>query len=590
MLLILISMMYVESKGITVTADRFEHLPYQVEVIEIENLLTIDKLGEILEKEAGVKINENGDPGSLSQAAVRGNTPKHTLIMLNGHRINDPKTGGFDLSIIPLSAVKRIEIVKGSSSVFQGSNAIGGIINIITGKQINQISFQGNSNSTLGTNLQLYKFGVDGNLNLKKGEGQRSNTNFEHYSLALNWNDLNFTGIYKDLGTPGALPDSGIVPMFGDSTATSLFDNQQTEFADLSYSKIFTSGDIGILIEPAMTGELLKYNWKYEQSDYLTGEKDTIIANASYKTITGQFNTKFLYKMLSLSINLEKDTVWIGQYTSNYDTTSFSLGEEKAGIALSLFHETKNINTFVSVREDWYRSFGLHPSFTIGSRITKPIEIFASVGSAFQAPTLYDLYYPGYSNKELQPEYSLALNGGIKIKNITISGHIEEISDRIGTDEFWVPQNISKTRVFGIDIEGDGKYEDISYSLIYSYLDGYDEIDNSKRELQHQPKHSVAGILSYEGPLTAEVSARWLEKKKRWLSSSSFPYNEGLKERGPDFIMDLGICKKFNNFSLGFNIENVFNRKYITSFGNNLEDRDYPGMGRYFNLWTKYSF
>jgi len=294
--------------------------------------------------------------------------------------------------------------------------------------------------------------------------------------------------------------------------------------------------------------------------------------------------------MLSLSINLEKDTVWIGQYTSNYDTTSFSLGEEKAGIALSLFHETKNINTFVSVREDWYRSFGLHPSFTIGSRITKPIEIFASVGSAFQAPTLYDLYYPGYSNKELQPEYSLALNGGIKIKNITISGHIEEISDRIGTDEFWVPQNISKTRVFGIDIEGDGKYEDISYSLIYSYLDGYDEIDNSKRELQHQPKHSVAGILSYEGPLTAEVSARWLEKKKRWLSSSSFPYNEGLKERGPDFIMDLGICKKFNNFSLGFNIENVFNRKYITSFGNNLEDRDYPGMGRYFNLWTKYSF
>jgi len=590
MLLILISIMYFESKGITVTANRFEHLPYQVEVIEIENLLTIDELGEILEKEAGVKISENGDPGSLSQASVRGNTSKHTLIMLNGHRINDPKMGGFDLSTLPLSAVKRIEIVKGSSSVFQGSNAIGGIINIITGKQINQISFQGNSNSTLGTNLQLYKFGVDGNLNLKKGEGQRSNTNFEHYSLALNWNDLNFTGSHKDLGTPGALPDSGIVPMFGDSTATSLFDNQQTEFADLSYSKIFTSGDIGILIEPAMTGELLKYNWKYEQSDYLTGEKDTIIANASYKTITGQFNTKFLYKMLSLSINLEKDTVWIGQYTSNYDTTSFSLGEEKAGIALSLFHETKNINTFVSVREDWYRSFGLHPSFTIGSRITKPIEIFASVGSAFQAPTLYDLYYPGYSNKELQPEYSLALNGGIKIKNITISGHIEEISDRIGTDEFWVPQNISKTRVFGIDIEGDGKYEDISYSLIYSYLDGYDEIDNSKRELQHQPKHSVAGILSYEGPLTAEVSARWLEKKKRWLSSSSFPYNEGLKERGPDFIMDLGICKKFNNFSLGFNIENVFNRKYITSFGNNLEDRDYPGMGRYFNLWTKYSF
>ncbi len=577
MLLIIISVMYFESKGITVTADRFEHLPYQVEVIEIENLLTVDELGEILEKEAGVKISESGDPGSLSQAAVRGNNPKHTLIMLNGHRINDPKLGGFDLSTLPLSAVKRIEIVKGSSSVFQGSNAIGGIVNIITGKETNDIKFQGNSNTAFGTALQLYKFGVNGNLNLKKGEGQRSNTDFEHYSLALNWNDLNFTGSYKDLGTPGVLPDSGIVPMFGDSTAASLFDNQQTQFADLSYSKIFTSGDIGILIEPAITGELLKYNFKY-----LFGEP--VIEKDEYKTIAGQFNTKFLYKMLSLSINLEKDRVWIDQYTSNYDTTSFSLEEEKAGVALSLFHEKENINTFVSVREDWYGSFGRRPSFTIGSRITTPIEIFASVGSAFQAPTLYDLYYPGFSNKELKPEYSLALNGGIKIKNFTISGHIEEIKDRIGTDEYWVPQNISRTRVFGIDIEGNGKYEDISYSLIYSYLDGYDEENDLKRELQHQPKHSIAGIFSYEGPISAEVSGKWMGIRKRWFSFG------GWKIEDQSFILDFGISKKFKDFSLGLNVENVLGTEHITNFGSSSTDRDYPGMGRYFNIWAGYSF
>jgi len=585
MLLILISIMYFESKGITVTADRFEHLPYQVEVIEIENLLTIDKLGEILEKEAGVKINENGDPGSLSQAAVRGYTPKHTLIMLNGHRVSDPKTGGFDLSTFPLSAIKRIEIVKGSSSVFQGSNAIGGIINIITGKETNYIRFQGNSNSTLGTNLQFYKFGVNGNLNLEKGEGQRSNTDFEHYALALNWNDLSFTGSYKDLGTPGVLPDSAAIPIFGDSSATSFFDNQETQFADLSYSKIFTNGDLGILIEPAITGEILEYNWKYDQViDFFTQETDTITANARYKTIVGQLNTKFLYKMLSLSVNLEKDRVWLDQYTSNYDTTSFSLEEEKAGMALSLFHETQNINTFASVREDWYGSFGLHPSFSIGSRIIKPIEIFASVGSAFQAPTLYDLYYPGCSNEELKPEYSLSLTGGIKIKYITISGHIKEIRDRIAYDETWTPQNISKSRVFGIDIEADGKYENLSYSLIYSYLDGYDEIDDSKRELQHQPKHSVAGILSYEGPIIAEISGKWMGIRKRWFSFG------GWKIEDQSFILDFGISKKFKDFSLGLNVENVLDTEYITNFGSSSTDRDYPGMGRYFNLWAEHSF
>jgi outer membrane receptor protein involved in Fe transport len=270
MLLIILSVMYFESKGITVTAERFKHLPYQVEVIEIEDMLTIDELGEILEKEAGIKIYGNGDPGSLTQAAVRGYTSKHTLIMLNGHRVSDPKTGGFDLSTIPLSAVKRIEIVKGSSSVFQGSNAIGGIVNIITGKGTNHISLKGNSNTSFGTDIQLYKYGINGNLNLEKGEGQRSNTDFQRYSAALTWNDINFTGSHRDLGVPGALPDNATLPIFGDSTATSLFDNQQTEFADLSYSKILSYGDLGILIEPSITGELIKYNFKY--SDYYSGD------------------------------------------------------------------------------------------------------------------------------------------------------------------------------------------------------------------------------------------------------------------------------------------------------------------------------
>jgi len=580
MLLIILSMMYFESKGITVTADRFEHLPYQVEVIEIEDMLTIDKLDEILEKEAGVKISGNGDPSSLSQAAVRGNTPKHTLIMLNGHRINDPKTGGFDLSTIPLNAVKRIEIIKGSSSVFQGSNAIGGIVNLITEKGTNEIKFQGNTNSILGANLQLYKFGVNGNLNIEKGEGQRSNTNFEHYSIGLNWNDISFMGSYKDLGIPGVLPDSGVIPMFGDSSATSLFDNQQTQFADLSYSKIITNNDVVILIEPAITGEQLEYNFKY--SDFMTGNE--IIENDEYKTIAGQFNTKLLYKMLALSVNIEKDMVWIDQYTSNYDTTSFSPEEEKAGIALSLFHETENINTFASARGDWYGSFGLHPSFTIGGRITKPIEVFASIGSAFQAPTLYDLYYPGFSNEELTPEYSLALNGGIKITNITISGYVKEIRDRIANDETWTPQNIAKSRVFGVDIEADGTYKDISYSLIYSYLDGYDEENEIKRELQHQPKHSIAGILSYEGPINAEISGKWKGERKRLFTFG------GWKIENPVFIVDIGISKKFNDFKVGLSVENLLDTEYITNFGSSYTDRDYPGMGRHFNIWAGYSF
>ncbi|MEJ2568753.1 MAG: TonB-dependent receptor, partial [candidate division WOR-3 bacterium] len=218
------------------------------------------------------------------------------------------------------------------------------------------------------------------------------------------------------------------------------------------------------------------------------------------------------------------------------------------------------------------------------SRIKQPFEIFVSIGSAFQAPTLYDLYYPGFSNEELTPEYSLALNGGIKIESITVSGYIKEIRDRIALDDTRIPQNIAKSRIYGIDVEANGNYEDLSYSLIYSYLDGYDEENDTKRELQYQPKHSIVGFLSFEGPITTEISGKWYGERKKWFSFG------GWKIEDPAFIIDLGLSKKFNDFSLGFTIENLLNTEYIANFGSSFTDRDYPGMGRHTNIWCKYVF
>ena len=99
---------------------------------EIEESKT-NNLSEILTGSAGFQVYESGGPYSLSRAFLRGNETDHTLVLINGMKIVDPATGrgSVDLERITLSGVERIEVIRGSQSALYGSEAIGGVINII---------------------------------------------------------------------------------------------------------------------------------------------------------------------------------------------------------------------------------------------------------------------------------------------------------------------------------------------------------------------------------------------------------------------------------------------------------------------------
>ena len=92
-----------------------------------------NNLSEILTGSAGFQVYESGGPYSLSRAFLRGNETDHTLVLINGMKIVDPATGrgSVDLERITLSSVERIEVIRGSQSALYGSEAIGGVINVI---------------------------------------------------------------------------------------------------------------------------------------------------------------------------------------------------------------------------------------------------------------------------------------------------------------------------------------------------------------------------------------------------------------------------------------------------------------------------
>ncbi|MFH0921801.1 MAG: TonB-dependent receptor plug domain-containing protein [Fibrobacterota bacterium] len=89
-------------------------------------------LSELVDKQAGLKVNKMGGLGEYSTVSVRGSTAEQVKVYLDGVLVNDPMGGGVDLSKIPLTNVERIEVFKGSiPAKFQG-NGTAGVINIVT--------------------------------------------------------------------------------------------------------------------------------------------------------------------------------------------------------------------------------------------------------------------------------------------------------------------------------------------------------------------------------------------------------------------------------------------------------------------------
>jgi vitamin B12 transporter len=100
---------------------------------EIEKASVRD-VGDLFRRVPGVTLTQSGGPGHVQTVRIRGGDVRHTLVMIDGIRVNDPTSTGreFDFSTLVLADIERIEVLRGPQSALYGSDAMGGVINIIT--------------------------------------------------------------------------------------------------------------------------------------------------------------------------------------------------------------------------------------------------------------------------------------------------------------------------------------------------------------------------------------------------------------------------------------------------------------------------
>ncbi|BDP15152.1 hypothetical protein TUM13926_27450 [Escherichia coli] len=124
---------------LVVTANRFEQprstvlAPTTVVTRQDIDRWQSTSVNDVLRRLPGVDITQNGGSGQLSSIFIRGTNASHVLVLIDGVRLNlAGVSGSADLSQFPIALVQRVEYIRGPRSAVYGSDAIGGVVNIIT--------------------------------------------------------------------------------------------------------------------------------------------------------------------------------------------------------------------------------------------------------------------------------------------------------------------------------------------------------------------------------------------------------------------------------------------------------------------------
>jgi len=530
-----------ELKEVTVTtATRTERvlssLPLPMTVITSEAIIKsgVTRLNEILNEQTGIILipDESGFEG----VQMQGLDAAYTMIMIDGLPLVGRSSGVLDLSRVSVGNIERIEIVKGASSALYGSEAMGGVINVIT-KRPKKDMFSGNLSyryATFNTN--------DANANLlwkKKKFAANLFANFystDGYDLDKSTWLQNVEKYHNTTIQPKIYYD------FSENLkliVSNRFFNQKIDNKALIDSEKYT-GDAKenewnsqIKLEHKWNSKLY---WEYElyatnyKNDSFLNDPDNVLYDKTYYNqwlIRPEIRTTW-------SIKNDKLTAGAGFNYETLDRTYFANNVEFNSQYFYLqydYNPTEKLNILAGFRYDNHSEYAsqLSPKLAINYKFNTSFSLKGSVGYGYKAPDFRQLFFDftnpsvgytvlGYNVAEdrlneldsqgqiasrvsginfdepLKPESSINFNfGGFYKKNklkIELNAFYNSISDLIDTGVVATKQNgqnvfsyFNYTNVFTYGLEYNSTYnftKDFSVSLGYQYLTAKDKsvLDN----------------------------------------------------------------------------------------------------------------
>ncbi len=581
-------------EGMVVTATMTEKIlkdvPGSIEVITEQDILEMNAktVAEALEEATGILMTT--ETGRMMRPSIRGTGNKHTLVLIDGRRITPGFKDLTGIEQIPVEMIDRIEVVRGPASALYGSDAIGGVVNIITKKPSKTMTIggtaqcgrstygegdEGNAGVYAGNTIGRFGFLLAGGYQDKDGYDRDGITPDDGDSIEMKSIGGRFSYQLNDGHDLLAGFEAVDRNFNGLRDLQNLDRERDTDDRRLNY---FLEYDATISPESTL---MLRANRSWHDNevtvDPATPEVvgsigDESNAERTLDQLEGRFSSRILEKhLVTMGTEYIKERREDDASLDDYVETFSIYAQDEYQILEPLYMA-------LSVRWDHYSDFGSEwtPRLSMTYAILDNLRLKGAWGMGFRAPGFLELYIPTYMkqgkvinepNPDLEPEssqsYEIGLQGEYKNFQAGITCFKTDIEDLIeavyyastGTGkqqkDYYQYRNIAEASIKGIEFEWGLKLPaGFTLSGNLAYLDTEDK--TTGEQLEGRPDYKGSVKLAYEyQPFGIRANVRVTHIGERYYAD---------EDEDRVTIVDAYLSKDVtDNFQIFFGVDNLFN-------------------------------
>lgn len=574
---------------IVVTATRAE-----VQRSQVPASITIITAGDIEEQHAssvsdllrdipGIDVARQGGAGKMTSVFIRGAKSEHTLVLIDGMRVNSPTSGGFDFADLTVNNIERIEIIRGPLSTLYGSDAIAGVIQIFTKKAKASSASASLEGGSYGTTKEAVSLDVKRDI-------------FDMNLSASRWDTEGFS-VFKAGTEKDGYQNTSISARLGKTTRTGRI--------DLTGHFVNGKTDLdGCKFDPTTWTPYDCDNPAYEQERRLT------LAGLRYQsqpgstwgqTISASMTTEHL-------VNRDPDpnginsTIDTGIRTADWQNNI----RTSEGNRLTFGYEWQNKDG--DNKGNFSKSFSNHAVYVQDQlELGSPVQLLAGVrwddstiyesaltyrfgltwlqmeslkwhaqyGTGFKGPSLNDLFWPGAGNINLKPEKSSSLEAGVETSlsdsvSLSLNYYQNDFKDLIqwapidplDPYSLWNPQNVGHAVSSGVEAEM--RWMPVSFlQFTGNYIYDDTEDKNNSGYLMRRPLNKYSADMKI-GDSNRNIAIHFIHVGRRFDSPGNLnplsAYNR----------VDLTGAYSLTGYLEVFGrIENLFDKEYEEARGYN---------------------